>query len=260
MNGKFIVLNGKNLLSGIFIISLITIICLAGSNIVSTLIETATANRLLPIYSVETNEKKVAITFDCAWGADDIPSIIDTLEVNEVKATFFTVGDWVKKYPDAVKALSDSGMEVGNHSNSHAHVNKMSYGENLEDMTRCNDKIKEITGMDVKFYRGPYGEYNNTVISVAEELNMKVIQWNIDTLDYEGKTVDEMCKRIKKSLRNGSIILMHNDTKHTAEGLQQIIDTIQSEGYEIVPLDELIYFENYEINHEGRQIKKRVVN
>ncbi len=131
----------------------------------------------------------------------------------------------------------------------------MSYGENLEDMTKCNDEIKEITGEDVKFYRGPYGEYNNTVISVAEELNMKVIQWNIDTLDYEGKTPDEMCKRIKKNLRNGSIILMHNDTKHTAEGLQQIIDTIQGEGYEIVPLDELIYWDNYEINHEGRQVK-----
>ena len=132
----------------------------------------------------------------------------------------------------------------------------MAYGENLEDMTKCNDRIKEITGDNVRFYRGPYGEYNNTVISVAEELGMKVIQWNIDTLDYQGKTPDEMCKRIKKSLRNGSIILMHNDTKHTSEGLQQIIDTIRGEGYEIVPLDELIYFDNYEINHEGRQVKK----
>lgn len=65
-----------------------------------------------------------------------------------------------------------------------------------------------------------------------------------------------MCTRIKKNLREGSIILMHNDTKYTASSLQQIIDTIRSEGYDIVPLDELVYFDNYEINHEGRQINK----
>ncbi len=254
MNGKFIVLNGKTILSGLFIISLLTIFCFVGSNIVSNVIDTAINNRLLPIYSVETPEKKVAITFDCAWGADDISTIIDILEENEIKATFFTVGDWVDKFPDAVKALTDAGMEIGNHSNSHAHVNKLSYGENLEDMTKCNEKIKAITGKDIKFYRGPYGEYNNTVISVAEELNMKVIQWDVDTLDYEGKTPDQMCERISKKIRNGSIILMHNDTKYTMQGLQQIINKIHELGYDIVPLDDLIYQENYIINNEGRQI------
>ena len=256
MSGKFIVLNGKNILGSLLVVSVLTIMCMAGSSMVDNIIETAVQNRLLPIYSVETPDKKVALTFDCAWGADDIPDIINTLEVNEVEATFFVVGDWVKKYPDAVKALHEAQMEIGNHSYDHKHVNKLSYGENLEDMTKCNELIKVITGEEVKFYRGPYGEYNNTVISVAEELGMKVIQWNIDTLDYEGKTPEEMCKRITKNIRNGSIILMHNDTKYTASGLQQIIDTINDLGYQIVPMDELIYFDNYEINHEGRQIKK----
>ena len=187
-------------------------------------------------------------------GADDIPAIIETLTSNNVTATFFTVGDWVKKFPDAIKALNDAGMEIGNHSYSHAHVNKLSYEQNIDDMKKCNDLISSLTNKNIRFYRGPYGEYNNTVITAAKDLNMFVIQWDIDTLDYEGKTPNEMCQRIIKKLRNGSIILMHNDTKYTAEGLQQIIDTIQNAGYEIVPLDKLIYFENYTINHEGRQI------
>lgn len=254
MSGKFFVWNAKNIMVSVLMVSILTVLCIAGTNMVSHVIETTTSEKLLPIYSVETPDKKVAITFDCAWGADDIPAIIDTLESNDVSATFFTVGTWVEKYPEVVAKLSKAGMEVGNHSNSHAHVGKMSYGENLEDMTKCNDKIETITGKKVKFYRGPYGEYNNTVISVAKELDMNVIQWDVDTLDYEGKTVEEMCKRIQKKIRNGSIILMHNDTKYTAAGLQQIIDTIKGEGYEIVPLDDLIYHENYEINHEGRQI------
>ena len=256
MSGKFLVLNGKNILGSLLIVSVLTVMCMAGSSMVSNIIETAVQNRLLPIYSVETSEKKVALTFDCAWGADDIPDIINTLESNEVEATFFVVGDWTKKYPDAVKALHEAGMEIGNHSYDHKHVNKLSYGENLEDMTKCNELIEDITGEKIRFYRGPYGEYNNTVIQVAEELNMRVIQWNIDSLDYKGLTGAEMCMRIKKNLREGSIILMHNDTKYTASSLQQIINTIRSEGYDIVPLDELIYFDNYEINHEGRQIKR----
>ena len=256
MSGTFLVLDSKRIIVSILMISLLTILCVFGSNLVNHTIETAMTNRLLPIYSVDTLEKNVALTFDCAWGAEDIPSIIQTLKDNEVEATFFTVGTWVQKNPETVQKLAESGMEIGNHSNSHAHVNQMSYGEVLEDMTKCNEKIEKLTNQKVKFYRGPYGEYNNTVISVARELNMQVIQWDVDTLDYEGKTTEEMCQRIQKKIRNGSIILMHNDTKHTAEGLQQMIDTIQKAGYKIVPLNELVYHEDYEMNYEGRQIKQ----
>ena len=147
--------------------------------------------------------------------------------------------------------------KFGNHTFNHAHVANMSYEENLEDMKKCNELIVEITGENVKYYRGAYGEYSNEVIVAAEELGMKVIQWDVDTLDYTGKTAEEMCKRIKSKIRNGSIILMHNDTKYTASGLQQIIDLIQEEGYEIVSLEDLVYTNNYEINHEGRQCLKK---
>lgn len=216
MSGKFMVFNGKKLLSGLLMVSLLTVICVVGSNMTKNIMETASKNRLLPVYSVETEDKKVAITFDCAWGADDIPNIVETLNSNNVNATFFAVGTWVAKYPEAIKLLADNNMIIGNHSNSHAHVSNMSYGEVLEDMMKCNEKIEDITCTSVQFYRGPYGEYNNTVITVASELQMQCVQWNIDTLDYTGLTPDEMCTRIKKGLKEGSIILMHNDTKYTA--------------------------------------------
>ena len=128
---------------------------------------------------------------------------------------------------------------------NHAHVAQLSYEENLEDMKRCNELIEGITGKKVKYYRGAYGEYSNEVIVAAEELRMQVIQWDVDTLDYTGKTPDEICDRIKSKIRNGSIILMHNDTKCTASGLSEIIKCIRQEGYEIVSLEELVYKENY---------------
>ncbi len=121
-------------------------------------------------------------------------------------------------------------------------------------MKRCNELIEEITDKKVKYYRGAYGEYSNEVIVASEELGMQVIQWDVDTLDYTGKTPSEMCSRIKNRIRNGSIILMHNDTKYTASGLEQIINCIKEMGYEIVELSELVYLKDYKINHEGRQL------
>lgn len=252
----FRVFRFKEIVSTFLGICLLLSIIILSKNCNNNIIEVAAQNRLLPIYSVETDKKEVAITFDCAWGADDIDEIIEILKQNNVYATFFAVGTWADKYEEQVKMISEAGHQVGNHSNNHAHVNNLSYDANILDMKKCNEKIQNITGNEVKFYRGPYGEYNNIVIKAAENLNMKVIQWDVDTLDYTGKTPDEMCERIRKNIRNGSIILMHNDTEHTAKGLQQIIDEIKNLGYEIVPLEELIYFDNYEMNHEGRQIKK----
>lgn len=254
MKNKIFVLNLRKIIMAIGLLCILVAVCIGGDFIVSEVIETNANSRLLPIYSVEKEDKVVALTFDCAWGADDIPDIINTLNKNDVKAAFFMVGDWIEKNPEAVKLMHENGMDIGNHSDSHAHVNNLSLDANIEDMKKCNEKIKKITGEETKLYRGPYGEYNNTVITAAENLNMKVIQWDIDTLDYTGKTPEEMCERIKKKIRNGSIILMHNDTKYTASGLQKIIDTIKELGYEIMPVSEMIYYENYKINHEGRQI------
>lgn len=252
---SFIVVNYKELRNLTILVCLLIVTIFLSGYFTNHTIEVVAQNRLLPIYSVETSEKKVALTFDCAWGADDVEQIIDILYNNDIFATFFTVGTWVDKYGEQVKKLSDAGHEIGNHSDDHAHVNNLSYDANISDMKKCNEKIENITENKVKFYRGPYGEYNNVVIKAAEELSMKVIQWDVDTLDYMGKTADEMCDIIKKKLRSGSIILMHNDTDYTAKSLQQIIDTINELGYEIVPLNELIYSDNYSINHEGRQIK-----
>lgn len=252
----FYVINIKKIISYILVFILfISFICISGYYTNKVIETSANTTRLLPIYSVETDEKKVSLTFDCAWGADDIPDILNVLEENGIKATFFLVGTWIDKYPDEVKLIAAGGHDIGNHSDSHAHVNKLSYDDNVLDMKKCNEKIQKISRNKVTLYRGPYGEYNNTVIKASKSEGMKVIQWDIDTLDYTGLNPTQMCKRINDKIRNGSIILMHNDTDYTAKGLQQIIDTIEALEYEIVPVSELIYTENYEINHEGRQIK-----
>ena len=209
----------------------------------------------LPIYNVQTEENAVSLTMNCAWNADDIDSILDTLNKYNIKITFFIVGDWADKYPEAVKKISENGHEIGNHSNTHPHVNKLNIDKNCEEITKCSEKLKNITGKEVNLYRCPYGEYNNTVINAANSLNYYPIQWSLDTLDYTGLTGNEMWNRLDRKLKKGDIILMHNGTKHTADSLELLIKNIQSKGFEIKKVSDIIYKDNYKINENGTQIQ-----
>ena len=146
------------------------------------LIQTMSQSKLVPIYNVETEEPKVAFTMNCAWNADDIDSILATLEKHKVHITFFMVGDWVDKYPEAVKKISNAGHEIANHSDGHKHVNNLNLEENEKEIQMCSDKIQKITGKSTSLYRGPYGEYNNTVIQAAENQKHITVQWSLDIL------------------------------------------------------------------------------
>ena len=223
------------------------------------IIETsAKTERLLPIYSVATEEKKVSLTINCAWNADDIDTILETLNKHNVKITFFMVGDWIEKHKEAATKIFENGHELANHSYSHPHVNNLSKEENVNQINKCSELIKQITGKPSTLYRGPYGEYNNTVIEAAEETNHTTIQWSIDSLDYKSLTGEQMWERINSNLENGSIILMHNGTENTALSLDMIISNIKEKGYEIVPVSELIYKENYIIDFNGMQKMKKL--
>lgn len=256
----FLVFNKEKIYA--YIVSLITVItlfCVANTiNLNKTTEETsAKVPKLLPIYNVQTEEKKVAFTINCAWNADDIDLILKTLKNNNTKITFFMVGDWIEKFPEAAKKIYEEGHEIASHSDTHPHVNNLSYEKNIEEIENSNDKIQEITGQRTKIYRPPYGEYNDTVIKAATDKGYATIQWNLDTLDYTGITGEEMWNRIKDKLKSGDIILSHNGTKNTAKSLDMLIKNIKQRGLEVVRISDLIYKDNYFINTNGTQIKEK---
>jgi len=255
----FLVFNKEKIYS--YLVALSTVVALfviaaVFTNKSGEIMQTMSNSKLLPIYNVETDEQKVAFTMNCAWDADDIDSILATLEKHKIHITFFMVGDWVDKYPDAVKKIADSGHEIANHSDGHKHVNNLSLEENEKEIQVCSDKIQKITGKPTTLYRGPYGEYNNTVIQAAENQKHVTIQWSLDTVDYKGITGDEMWKRLDEKLKNGDIILSHNGTEHTADSLDKLLTNIEQKGFKVVTVSDLIYKENYSINSNGTQIKK----
>ncbi len=216
-----------------------------------SIVGAAAAARKLPIYCVKRDNKTVSLTFDAAWGNEDTQQLIDILQKYNVRATFFLVGQWVDKYPESVKALSDAGMEIGNHSNEHPHMAKLSEKQIRDEITACNEKIFTVTGAFPTLFRCPYGEYDDEVIETVNGMNMSAIQWNVDSLDWKGISADEIVSRVTGSVVPGSIILFHNAAENTPEALPAIIEYLLSEGYEIVPVSELLLTGDYEIDHTG---------
>ena len=208
--------------------------------------------RKIPIYNVE-KEEVISLSFDAAWGNEDTQALIDILGKYKIKATFFVVGEWVDKYPESVKALSDAGHEIMNHSNTHPDMATLSLDKMLEEIRACGEKIEKVTGKKPNLFRPPYGSYNNTLIEALESEQYYCIQWDVDSLDWKDPSVDQLVKNVTAKVKPGSICLFHNAAKNTPEALPQIIEALLADGYQFVPISELILKENYVIDHAGVQ-------
>ncbi len=248
---KFFIVTKKQLM---FLLAIVVVTAVA---VIGSVNIFADNDRLLPIYCVETDKKQVAISFDAAWGNDDTQQLIDILGEYDVPATFFVVGAWVDKYPESVKALSDAGHQIQNHSNTHPHMPQLPKEQMRDEIESCNQKIESVTGVCPTLLRPPYGDYDNALIEVMDEMNMKTIQWDVDSLDWkDNATPESICNRVTSKVKNGSIVLFHNDADHTPAALPNILKCLKDEGYEFVFISDLIYKDNYEIIHDGTQCKK----
>lgn len=212
--------------------------------------------RDLPIYCVQTEEKKIALSFDAAWGNEDTGKILEILKKHNVKVTFFMTGGWVEDYPDDVKAILAAGHDLGNHSENHKHMTQISDAEKKTELMKVHNKVKELTGYEMFLFRPPYGDYDNALVKTARENGYYTVQWDIDSLDWKDYGVESIIKTVTqhKHLGNGSIILCHNGAKFTAQALDAMITKLKEDGYQFVPISELIIRDNFHMDHEGRQI------
>lgn len=214
-----------------------------------------TSTRRLPIYSVQTTERKVAISFDAAWGADHTETLLDILDEYKVKTTFFLVTFWVEKYPEMARKIVARGHEIGMHSSTHPDFTALSAEQMRRELTQNHETIRQITGFNSKLFRPPFGAYDNRVIEVVEdELNFITIQWSVDSLDWKDVTADYIAQRVLGQIEPGDIVLFHNNAAATPAALPAILDRLQADDYEIVPVSKLILHDNYRINHEGKQV------
>ena len=219
--------------------------------------EGSTSTQQLPIYCVQKDYKVLSISFNAAQSSEDTQQLIDILGKYNIKATFFVVGEWVDKYPESVKALSDAGHEVMSLSNTYAHFNSLSSEEIIADLNACGDKIEEVTGVRPTLFRCPYGEYDDHVINTVRSIGIEPIQWDVGSLDWTDLSAAELTKQITSKVQPGSIVLLHDAVLHTSEALPDVIESLLQQGYTFVPISQLILpgacGQDYSIDHTGRQ-------
>ncbi len=251
----FAIWSGKKLLSSMAILLAIILTSLALYKTGASAVFGGSNLRQLPIYSVQTEEKKLSISFDCAWGTDYTDKLLEIMEQEQVKCTFFMVEFWTEKYPEYVKKISDMGHEIGTHSATHPYMSKLDKTAIEKELTTSVNAIEKITGKKVEVFRPPYGDYDDLLIETAKSLNLFTIQWDVDSLDWKNLSATEITNRVTSRVKNGSIVLFHNQGLHTAEALPQIIKQLKNEGYSFVPIGELIYKDNYKMAVDGTQVR-----
>jgi polysaccharide deacetylase family sporulation protein PdaB len=251
--------NDINITIRLLIVLCVALICLVYVTIKTTenIATVFAPTKELPIYSVETPDKKIAISFDAAWGDEYTSHILDTLDKYKVKSTFFLVDFWVEKYPEHVKEIAKRGHDVENHSTTHPNMSQLSTEKMAEELNTVGKKIEDLTGKKPTLFRPPFGDYNDLVIQTARDNGYYTIQWDVDSLDWKEFGVQPVVDRVTRNVRNGSIVLFHNNAKYIKEYLPLVIERLQEDGYEIVPISELIYKENFIMDNTGRQILQK---
>lgn len=210
----------------------------------------------MPIYKVDTDEKKISLSFDVAWGTDNIDNILKVLKKHEVKATFFLVGSWVDDNKELVEKIHKEGHEIGNHSNTHANTKQLSEDAVVQEIELTSDKISNITGEKTTLFRPPFGDVDTKTLDICKSLGYQVVKWDVDSMDWKQLGPNHVIERVVKNSQPGSIVLFHANINNSATYLDSIITNLKKEDYKIVPVSEMLYKENFTIDSNGVQKSK----
>lgn len=213
-----------------------------------------------PIYSVAREDNKIAISFDAAWGSEYTRTILDILDEYNIKTTFFVVKFWVEDNPEVAREIVNRGHELGNHSASHPEMGNLSAGDIEEEIMSTHETIKSVTGFEAKLFRPPFGHYSPNMLSTIAGLGYFTIQWDVDSLDWKERGAGDIILRVTEKVQTGSIVLFHNNAKYITEALPMVLDDFKERNLEVVPVSQLIWSEDYIIDHEGRQHKVKKIN
>ena len=255
----FLVLKRQNILFYCACIVAVVVLCLCISFSSVAGVYFGETTRKIPVYSVEIDEsqdKVIALTFDAAWGADKTLKIIEILKEYDAHATFFLVGFWIDKYPEETKAISSAGFDIGNHSENHLNMPRLSAEKIAEEITSVNKKVYDLTGKTPTYFRAPFGDYANNLMTCLEDMNMVGVQWSIDSLDWKGLGVKEITQRIVPKAKSGDIVLFHNNSDHVLDALPVILESLKNKGFKFVALSEMVMTDNYYVDSHGVQRKR----
>lgn len=234
----------------LWIVSIVFVVSFSLSTTVSS------ENRRIPVYSVDTDEKEIALTFNCAWGTEGMDELLDVLKSEKIEATFFFVGDFAEKYPEAVRKIHNRGHETGNHSMYHKDPVKQEFSDIVSDINACNELLYSLTGVMPALYRAPSGSYDNKTVEAVESLGMTAVQWDTDSIDWKNPSAEKIICRVTEKVTNGSIVLFHLGKENTLEALPEIISILKNEGYSFKKVSDMLLSGDTYVDNSGRQRNK----
>ena len=215
--------------------------------------EVVARKRELPIYAVDRDDNKIAISFDAAWGGDKTEKILDILDEYGIKTTFFMVDIWTQRFPDLMKEIIARGHEIGNHSTTHPKMSTLSREQIRQELDTMADNAQALTGVRPTLFRPPYGDYNNDVVLIARASGYEPIQWSVDSIDWKNKGVQPLIDRATKNVKSGDIVLFHNDSKYILDALPAILKSYREQGFTVVPISELLLTGETTLDAQGIQ-------
>ncbi|MEG0371848.1 MAG: polysaccharide deacetylase family protein, partial [Clostridium sp.] len=175
------------------------------------------------MHSVETAEKVVAITINVGFGKQYTKEILEVLEDEGVKVSFFVMGSWIDRYKEDLLMIHKSDHEIGNNSSTYPHLTKLKREQIIGEVNECSEKIKEISMDEARIFRPPYGDYNDISQKAINDIGYYPIIWDVDSQDNSEKLSEEISDTILKQVSNGSIILFHNNSEKTKDALKDSI-------------------------------------
>ena len=207
----------------------------------------------MPIYKVDTDDKKISLSFDVAWGSSNIDDILEILDKHNAKATFFLVGSWVDDNEELVKKIHSKGHELGNHSNTHSNTTVLSDKDIVDEIEITSEKISSLVDEEVSLYRPPFGEIDDKTMDICKSLGYKVVKWDIDSLDWKEIGSHNITDRVIRNSQPGSIVLFHANVNGVKYYLDNILTNLENDNYEMVTVSDLIYEDNYTVDSNGVQ-------
>ena len=238
----FYVMNGKKLKQAM----IICVAVLFAIGIIYSESENVTVfsqNEPAAVYSVQTEKKLIALTFDISWGDKRTEPILKILEDKGIKkATFFLSSPWASSHPEIVKHIKDGGWEIGSHGHKHVNYSSLTDEEIKTQIQTAHKVLSDVTGKAPNLLRLPNGDFDKRVLRIAHDMNYTVVQWDTDSQDWLNKGTETIINRVVDKAHPGDIVLMHasDSSKQTHEALPVIIDKLRAKGYEFVTVSELM--------------------
>lgn len=211
------------------------------------------SNRLLQLKYPNTvvlrgshEDMRVALTFDDGPDRRFTPQVLDVLKKHDVKATFFLMGSRIKALPDVTRRIDQEGHSIGNHTYWHPKLYRESTDRMKWEVTETDDILNEVIGYRPKLFRAPYGGLNEELVENMAEMDLTVVGWSVDSLDWMQLDAEEVQKNVLSNTQPGSIILMHSgghwtqDLTGTVKSLDQIILKLKQDGIKFVTVSELL--------------------